>query len=243
MKVTAEVYWDKGTRTLNQDSVSLQEVRIQGRKVVFALVCDGIGGLEEGETASGYVAERMTEWFYEEVIDLLKRKKGKKKIVNAGLRALYGCNETLGRYGRKHNRKLGTTVTMLLLQGGKYILWHSGDTRAYEIGAKGMGMRKEQIRRLTRDHTINNRTLNRCIGSFTWKEPDIYSGTLKAKQMILLCSDGFRNRVSERQLAEAFNPSFVSNKEQIRLCMRQLAEYARTEGETDDISAISVLIC
>ena len=112
MKVTAEVYWDKGTRICNQDSVSLQEVRIRGKKVLFALVCDGIGGLEEGETASGYVAERMTEWFYGECMDMLCGRKVKKKLEKAGLRALYDCNGELRQYGSKHGIKLGTTVTI-----------------------------------------------------------------------------------------------------------------------------------
>ena len=61
MQFISEVYWDRGAREVNEDSLSLQQVSIRGKKVVFALVCDGIGGLEQGETASGFVAERMTE--------------------------------------------------------------------------------------------------------------------------------------------------------------------------------------
>ena len=48
--------------------------------MVFALICDGIGGLDGGEIASGFVAERMTEWFYKEALNLLKKGiKGRKK--------------------------------------------------------------------------------------------------------------------------------------------------------------------
>ena len=80
MRFLSEVYWDKGGRCVNQDSISLQEVRMKGEKVVFALICDGIGGLDGGEIASGFVAERMTEWFYKEALNLLRRHKGRKKI-------------------------------------------------------------------------------------------------------------------------------------------------------------------
>ena len=73
MRFTSEVYWDKGERILNEDSISLQEVRVKGEKVVFAVVCDGIGGLDYGEVASGFVTERMTEWFYKEALMMLKR--------------------------------------------------------------------------------------------------------------------------------------------------------------------------
>lgn len=240
MKVTTEVYWDKGHKPLNQDSVSVQEIRIRGKKVLFVLICDGIGGLQQGENASGYVTERMTEWFYKECVDMLCRRKGRKKIKKAGLRALYGCNEELRRYGAKHDLKLGTTLTMLLLQERKYILWHSGDTRAYRI--RTLGIRRHiYIQRLTEDHTADNHTLIRCIGSFSWKEPDVCSGSVGGKEIILLCSDGFRNRIKEKQLGEALHPCYIQNKEQLRRCMEQLGMYVRGQGEKDDISAAAIL--
>ena len=49
MRFISDAYWDRGMRDGNQDSISLQEVRMKGKMVVFALVCDGIGGLEQGE--------------------------------------------------------------------------------------------------------------------------------------------------------------------------------------------------
>ncbi len=86
MRFISDAYWDRGMRDGNQDSISLQEVRMKGKMVVFALVCDGIGGLEQGEKASGFVAEKMTEWFYREAIVMLKRRKSRKKIEKSGLR-------------------------------------------------------------------------------------------------------------------------------------------------------------
>lgn len=242
MKIATEVYWDKGHKPLNQDSVSVQEIRVRGKKVLFVVVCDGIGGLQQGEKASGYVTERMTEWFYKECVDMLCRRKGTEKMKKAGLRALYGCNEELRQYGAKQDMKMGTTLTMLLLQERKYILWHSGDTRAYRIRTAGIRKQHSRIQRLTVDHTADNRTLIRCIGSFSWKEPDVCSGKVGGKEIIVLCSDGFRNRIKEEQLGEALHPRYVQNKEQLRRCMGQLASYVRGQGEMDDISAVAMLL-
>ena len=62
-------YWDKGHfREKNEDSFSMQKVRMRHKEAAFLIVCDGIGGLPEGETAGGFVTERMTEWFYKEGI-------------------------------------------------------------------------------------------------------------------------------------------------------------------------------
>lgn len=237
MKIAAEVYWDRGMRETNQDSVSLQEVRIGKRRAVFALVCDGIGGLQEGETASGLVAERMTQWFYEEGIGMLKARKSRGKIKKSGLRALYSCSESLKEYGYRQNIKLGTTVTMLLLWEERYILWHSGDTRAYCF--KG---RRRQMRQLTIDHTAGRHALIQCIGSFPWSEPQVGTGTLRGSSILLLCSDGFYRQIHAKRLEEALQPVYLTSGEQIRICLRELAQYAKRQGERDNLSAVAVRI-
>ena len=212
MRFISDAYWDRGMRDGNQDSISLQEVRMKGKMVVFALVCDGIGGLEQGEKASGFVAEKMTEWFYREAIVMLKRRKSRKKIEKSGLRILYGCNREMQRFGEENGSRMGTTVTAMILTGRHYFLWHSGDTRAYRITGKGAG---GKIRRMTTDHTRDNVTLLRCIGSFPWTAPEVQSGYLVRKSVFLLCSDGFRNRLAEERIKEAFLPETVERKEQI----------------------------
>ena len=237
MKFISEVYWDRGGRTLNEDSLSLQEVRIRGEKAVFALICDGIGGLENGEAASGFVAERMTEWFYKEALMMMKRHKGKKKIEKSGLRALYRCNEEMACFGQEKNIKFGTRVVALLLKGRQYFLWHSGDGRAYWI--KGGWMRRK-IKRLTRDHVLENGVLVRCIGSFEWKRPDVKSGHTLGKGVFLLCSDGFRNRIEEERIKEALLPEQLFTRGQIAKRLREIGEYVKKQGEKDNISAIAI---
>lgn len=237
MQFISEVYWDKGAREANQDSISLQQVSIRRKKVVFALVCDGIGGLEQGEMASGFVAERMTEWFYTEGIRMLRKKKGKRKIGRAGLRALYGCNEEMGEYGKQQDMKMGTAVTMLLISGKQYLLWHSGDTRLYRVRT---GFGKIRVKQLTKDHTAGSHMLVRCIGSFPWKEPDVLRGMLRRNNVLLLCTDGFRNRVPEEKIGEALQPFFLKSQEQMGMRLRELASYGKRHGETDNISAVVI---
>lgn len=237
MRFISDAYWDRGMRDGNQDSISLQEVRMKGKMVVFALVCDGIGGLEQGEKASGFVAEKMTEWFYREAIVMLKRRKSRKKIEKSGLRILYGCNREMQRFGEENGSRMGTTVTAMILTGRHYFLWHSGDTLAYRITGKGAG---GKIRRMTTDHTRDNVTLLRCIGSFPWTAPEVQSGYLVRKSVFLLCSDGFRNRLAEERIKEAFLPETVERKEQIYKRLKEMTEYVKGHGEKDNISAVAV---
>lgn len=244
MRYISEVHWERGGRRVNEDSVSLQEVRMQGKTALLVLVCDGIGGLCDGENASGFVAERVTEWFYKEALVMLEKKKRTKKIIKAGLRALYECNEELERQADKTKRKTGTTATIMLLFGAKYLLWHVGDTRGYRIRKILFGQRKKtgnvKMRRLTEDHTAYENALLRCIGSFKWQGADVEKGYIRKGETILLCSDGFRNRIEEKRLGEALQMGEVYTKDDLQRRLREIAEYVKQKGENDNISAIAV---
>lgn len=236
MRFISEVYWDKGCREVNQDSVSLQEVSRDGKRILFAVVCDGIGGLWQGETASGFVTERMTEWFYTEALYMLHKRKSRKRIEMAGMRVLNDCNEDLIRFAGKKNRNLGTTVTAVLLKENRFCFWHSGDTRAYRIAGNLGG----KTVRLTADHTLDSHTLVRCIGGFAWKRPDVGHGLLKRGETLLLCSDGFRNRIAEERLGEAFGGRELKTEAMLYAHLREIGAYVKRHGETDNISAVAI---
>ena len=56
MKYLTGVYWERGsTAKSNQDAVVLLQVLTARGRVMMAAVCDGMGGLAQGEVASGYV--------------------------------------------------------------------------------------------------------------------------------------------------------------------------------------------
>lgn len=234
MYFISEVYWNKGCRDMNQDSVSLQEAIVDGEKVIFGLVCDGIGGLACGELASGYAAERMTEWFHKELLFMLLRNKRTRAILHAGIKELYSCNETMRDYGLKKQLCFGTTLTMLLIHKKRYMLWHYGDSRAYRI--KG----RNRIRQLTKDHTAGEDMLTRCVGSFSWKQPDVSVGKAGRNSTFLICSDGFRHIISEQRIGEALAPGELADERQILVRMTEIAEYSIAHGEKDNISAIVI---
>ena len=60
MQYVTAVYWNRGSvAACNQDSLTLQQVLTGRGRVLMAAVCDGMGGLQQGETASGYMTERL----------------------------------------------------------------------------------------------------------------------------------------------------------------------------------------
>ncbi|MFR1477848.1 MAG: hypothetical protein ACLSB9_20290 [Hydrogeniiclostridium mannosilyticum] len=72
MKYCAAYYSDIGIqKETNQDSLLLvQRGQTQDDEAVFAVICDGVGGLKMGERSSAAVVTAFRDWFYERVLKL-----------------------------------------------------------------------------------------------------------------------------------------------------------------------------
>ena len=227
-------YWNRGNfRAKNEDSFSLQKVRIDGRQAAFLLVCDGIGGLPEGETASGFVTEAMTEWFYREGIRLMGSAGWKKRAAAAAGSALARSQEQLERCEREEGICCGTTCTMALVKGRDFALIHSGDSRAYRIG------RKEQL--LTRDHKRDG-MLCRCIGAFGFEEPDVLFGRLRPGDLLVLCSDGFSGMLPEGFLISGLSGEEAKAGTYFKR-LKGMGSFIMAQGEKDNLTALALRCC
>ncbi|MDE6712349.1 MAG: protein phosphatase 2C domain-containing protein, partial [Lachnospiraceae bacterium] len=128
--------YERGQRESNQDSIALHKIVTLYGETVLAVVCDGMGGMDEGETASGYVTERLSCWFYEELPLLLERRLGMKWIARAIERKLFHLHIDLKEYGKRKRIVTGTTVSILLVIDKKYLICHLGDSVIYRLDRK-----------------------------------------------------------------------------------------------------------
>lgn len=235
MKIVSEIYWDRGKREKNQDSVLLEQVITVRGRILLAAVCDGIGGLSEGETASGFILEKLLQHFYEQILPLLVRRRGTKAVRRSILRCFWRMNKALNAYGESRECKLGSTVSLLLVWRRNYLVVHLGDSRVYQFQGKN------KSKKLTEDHSDGKNGLTKCMGSFPYQTPDILTGKVLRKTGFLLCSDGFFHCLTESRLTESLNPREVISEEQIEKRLCRLAEYDRKLGEGDNISAVYVV--
>lgn len=256
MRYISGVYWERGSvADANQDSLVLLQVLTAKGRVLMAAVCDGMGGLAQGDTASGYVTKRLQEWFYESLLRAIQRKKPYWIIRRSLDRLVYHMQEQLSLYGEKENILLGTTMTALVIWEKTYLLWHLGDSRAYRIcttrrgrgaywrfAADGGGRHTSGTACLTKDHVKGRNQLTKCVGSFGFERPDFKLGVLQAGQGILLCSDGFRNCVEESELTDVLKPEQIKDEEQIARRLREIGDACMKRGERDNLSAVYVKV-
>ncbi len=240
--------YEKGRRESNQDSIALHKIVTSYGEAVLAVVCDGMGGMEEGETASGYVAERMSCWFYEELPLLLQRRIGMKGIARSIGRKLFHLHIDLKEYGKRKGIVTGTTASILLLTDRQYLICHLGDSVIFRINRRCCGFWRicgcsgwnfgKGVRRMTGIHGDAVSVLERCIGGGRYHPPDVRYGRIGKRTAFLVCSDGFWHHLKEEEIRDTFQKEPAEQDGWAEKRLRTLAAKAMRRGETDNISAI-----
>lgn len=243
---------DTGIRKdINEDSILVKHAKTDLGEVVLAIICDGMGGLAKGELASATVIKAFSDWFDFEFPEKLKNL-DLKLIGEKWSAMLAELNIKIAKYGQGLNTRLGTTFTAILIARDKYLIGHVGDTRIYHLD--------KHIKQLTSDHTFVAREVRngnmtsaqaktdkrknmllQCVGASDRVEPEVLMGEC-LEGAFLLCSDGFRHEVSEKEMLNICAPKKLIDKKDMSQKLKSLIEINKSRQETDNISAILIKI-
>lgn len=245
-------YTDRGRyREVNQDSLLALQADFGGEKAVLAVICDGIGGLEMGERASAAVTDAFGRWFQEKLQEVIRQEEFEDALYDSWESLLQEVHREIGEYGRVRKTRLGTTATAMLFWQKEYYIAHVGDCRAYEIEGRIVQLTKDQVQaglevweregergRIEKDK--GEHVLLQGVGASKILRPTYYSGEMKENAVYLLCTDGFRNRISIEELYHAFAPDKLTDEEDMAQKGKRIAEIVMDRGENDNISILLV---
>ena len=255
MNFYQSVYTDIGThRKTNQDSAGIFKASTDRGEVLLAMVCDGMGGYENGEVASKVLIEAFEKWFkYEFPYEIYDTNFTYEELFKKWGRIIYECNEKLVKYGMDHGISLGSTLTAMLLMEDEYYMAHVGDSRAYVIThdqvfqmTRDQSVVAEAVRRgeITPEQAKSDRRRNmllECIGVTPDIQPLFYTGKFREKDTFLLCSDGFWHNLTDDELVRYMNGSQFNEDKEIYMHLNYLIEQDKTRGEKDNITAAAVV--
>lgn len=231
MHIFTAYYWEKGYRTeKNQDSLAVCQMVVRRKRCLMAVVCDGIGSLQDAEKASGFVTEQLVNWFYHAGPRVFGRKSSR-AILNAVKREIYRIHQ---EFRKNSNEALGCTLSLLLVLNRRYFVWNAGDSRIY-------GGRRGKVKLLTKDDVWKG-MLTKCIGNFPWRGVTASKGWVRKNDTFLVCSDGFYRRLLQRELQAVLRGEQICTERQAQNLLREAASRIRSKDEKDDISAIYVKI-
>jgi PPM family protein phosphatase len=218
------------------------------RGYVF-LIADGVGGSNAGEIASG-LSVATIEGF---LLNTLKRfsnlEAGEEQgALRAFQDALCQADSRIFEETAKHPewQGMGTTLTMAFAVNWRLFVAHAGDSRCYLYSG-------QKLQQLTQDHTMTAEMVRRGVISadktvgHPWRHvvTNILGGTeqgvrvelhsldLHADDVLLLCSDGLTEMVSEEHIAAVLQ----EERDPQQACERLITEANRLGGK-DNITVI-----
>ena len=255
MKYFGSAVTDIGnSKKTNQDSMCLKIANTKNHgQVAMVIICDGMGGLDKGELASATVIRAFVHWFEKELPAKLDTYSWQALSAEWD-KMIKAQNYKILEYSKKiYAEGVGTTISAMLIIEGKYMIAHVGDSRIYEISG--------DVRQLTEDQTYTQREIKRgnmtveeakthpqknkllqCVGASRTVVPDMLFGDIYPNTVYLLCSDGFRNQLTNDEIHECFNPTNAGSIEAMEQNSKYLIDLVKGRKEKDNISA-AVIKC
>ncbi|MDX2185006.1 MAG: Stp1/IreP family PP2C-type Ser/Thr phosphatase [Gemmatimonadaceae bacterium] len=215
-----------------------------GHRGLF-IVADGMGGHAAGEVASEMAVQIVTREL-DAVNDLAASDVDRHiaRAVRNANRAIY--ERTLAEVDKQG---MGTTVSMLMLGGSRYVIGQVGDSRVYLL-------RNGQLHQLTKDHSYvqeqvdagfltpeqaryhpYSNVITRCVGAAENVEPDVFTGSVLAGDLFLVASDGLTGMVDDKRLLQV-----LMQRQPPQRLVDLLIREANGRGGLDNITAIVVQV-
>ncbi len=236
----------------NQDSYGfrLAETSKHG-KILFAVLCDGMGGLSSGEKASGSVINDFMNWFEDSFANYLKTVDIDFEFLKSEWENLIlRCNQKIAAWGRERGISLGTTLVVTLCMDGKLYVANVGDSRVYKFS--------DRAYRMTHDHSLvaqeiangnlspeqeetdpRRNVLLQCIGASKSIVPEIVEYDLEPDTLYMLCCDGFRHEIREDEMFSHLSPALINDEEKLVTTLRDIIELLKIRKENDNITAVA----
>lgn len=253
IRIKAAAITDVGrVREKNEDNYFImtmrpEEVRPPGVRAV-AVVADGMGGHVGGEMASGTVVRLVGSSFVTE--DGWGLSRFGDNIADAVYKLIGEADRRVRDLAKGGEKPPGTTLTSAFVVGNSAYIGHVGDSRAYLIRGK-------TITAVTEDHSLlgemirsgkispedagsfeGKNVITRALGAGSSLKIDRpVQVELKRGDVLLLCSDGLWDLVTDREIL-----GLIHYERRLNSGLRRLVDLANERGGDDNITVAALEI-
>lgn len=226
-------------RRTNQDCFGALDL---SNGMYAAVLCDGMGGAKAGNVASDTAVTVISDCIRKNIRRNMRSKSIKSllesSVVAANAIIFNHANSDEDYYG------MGTTVVAAIFSDNVAHIVHAGDSRAYII-------RGEEIEQITSDHSIvqhlyelgqitkeealthpKRNVITRAVGTQETIRTDYNEIDYEDDDVILLCSDGLTNYVTEEQIVDIIRNNPLAE------CTELLVNAANESGGGDNITVV-----
>jgi protein phosphatase len=213
------------------------------------LLADGMGGHNAGEVASKMAVESIVQEIKDSSGSLGDGEESMDEdTVCLSMSAISNANQSIFSEAatKPQYAGMGTTLVMALFHEDTLTIAHVGDSRLYRL-------RKGVLEQLTVDHSLyqemiqggymseaeaekklNKNMITRALGINIDVDIDVQQQTVETDDIILLCSDGLTDLVSDLEI----QLTLAKSKSDMKTAAEQLVAKANDKGGIDNISII-----
>lgn len=246
-KITTSLHTDPGqVRKNNEDAID------EDQKIGLVVLADGMGGYKAGEVASGMCVATVKDVMngHWPLVD------GEKRDDSSGFRhatlmlrdALSTAHQAIYEVSNSQPQceGMGTTAVAVLFFNNTASIAYVGDSRLYRL-------RDNELEQVTTDHSlveemvarglysreealknVNSNIVTRALGIEPSVEVDMIEDVLEVGDVLLLCSDGLTDLVSD----EVIRLTLAENVDNLQHAGERLVQFANERGGKDNISVI-----
>ena len=235
MTVTGGACSDIGTyRDENQDRLMYGIKSSEGESFAIAAVCDGVGGAEKGGVAAQIVISGAEEW-YRGISSWLDPAAADGAVVLSHLKdAAEDWNLDVRTYREENGVVTATTMSVLMILRDEFYALHVGDSRVYRYDGR--------LRAITDDEVISSEAgdgqTKQLLDNYMGKADELsfrqYTGSVKRRDLVLLCSDGFYHCLSEEDAGNIYRESMTSGN--LADIASKWVGVMEARGERDNVS-------
>ena len=225
----------------NQDTFAVE----QGKKLLIAVVCDGMGGAEGGQIASSVAVET----FMKEMRALIRADMTAEQLRELASFCVAKANTAVYQRALQDPayQGMGTTLVSAVAEEKYAIVCNIGDSRAYLI-------RGGEITRITHDHSVvqtlvengnitaeearthpNRNLITRALGPDENTLCDAFEVTFTKGDKILLCTDGLVVTATDDEICRA-----VCAGKSAEESLDDLIALAKAQGAPDNVTAVLI---
>ncbi|MBO5291429.1 MAG: Stp1/IreP family PP2C-type Ser/Thr phosphatase [Clostridia bacterium] len=227
------------TRETNQDAF---DTGYFNDGTVWAVVCDGMGGVSGGQVASSLCIDKT--------VNAIKRSYREDMTVNNVKNMLVSAINAANSYVFDESLKdrelkgMGTTIVAVVIVNNIAVVAHVGDSRAYIVN--------DTIKQITKDHSYvqllvdngkitleeaenhpDKNIITRAIGIEGFVDVDVDIVDIKEEDILLLCTDGLNGYVRDDDILKTVKEYGDSSTE-------KLVETANLNGGHDNITVVLI---
>ena len=225
----------------NQDTFALEA----HEKLLVAVVCDGMGGVEGGKIASAVAVET----FMRDIRALLRGDMTAEQLRELSSFCVAQANTAVHQRAIEDPacQGMGTTLVSAVITPHTAIICNIGDSRAYLIRSGG-------IVRITHDHSVvqtlvengnitaeearthpNRNLITRALGPEESTRCDVFEVGFSRGDRLLLCTDGLTVTATDAEICRA-----VCVEKRVEDSLDHLIALAKAQGAPDNVTAVLI---